>query len=71
MITRLPDCLRRKLGVRGFEFLKADDVGLIFSNPAEQVRQATVDVVDLETGDFHRFSLIAVGFEPVLVGFDG
>jgi hypothetical protein len=56
MITGLPDYLRRKLGVRGFEFLKADDVGLISSNPAEQVRQATVDVVDVETGDFHRFS---------------
>ena len=56
MITGLPDCLRRKLGVCGFEFLKAHDVGLRFAKPAEQVRQATVDVVDVETGDLHRFS---------------
>ena len=54
LITGLPDCVRRKLGVRGFEFLKADDVGLGLAKPAEQVRQATVDVVDVETGDLHR-----------------
>ena len=55
MITGLPDCVRRELGVGGFEFLKAHDVGLGFSKPAEQVRQATVDVVDVEAGDLHRF----------------
>ena len=55
MIARLPDCLRRKLGVRGFELLKAHDVGLGFAKPVQQVRQATVDVVDIETGDLHRF----------------
>jgi hypothetical protein len=56
MITRLPDCLRRKLGVRGFEFLKAHDVGLGFAKPVQQVRQSAVDVVDIETGDLHRFT---------------
>ena len=55
MITRLPDCLRRKLGVRGFEFLKTHDVGRAFAKPAQQIPQATVDVVDVETGDLHRF----------------
>ena len=55
MIARLPDCLRRELGVRGFELLKAHDVGLGFAEPVQQVRQATVDVVDIETGDLHRF----------------
>jgi hypothetical protein len=55
MIARLPDCLRWELGVRGFDFLKAHDVGLSFAKPVEQVRQATVDVVDIETGDLHRF----------------
>jgi hypothetical protein len=55
MITRLPDCLRRELGVRGFELLKAHDVGLGFAKPVEQVRQTAVDVVDIETGDLHRF----------------
>jgi hypothetical protein len=54
MISRLPDCLRRELGVRGFDFLKAHDVGLGFVKPVQQVRQATVDVVDIETGDLHR-----------------
>jgi hypothetical protein len=55
MIARLPDCLRRELGVHGFELLKAYDVGLGFAEPVQQVRQATVDVVDIETGDLHRF----------------
>jgi hypothetical protein len=55
MIARLPDCLRRELGVRGFELLKAHDVGLGFAEPVQQVRQATIDVVDIETGDLHRF----------------
>jgi hypothetical protein len=49
MITRLPERLRRELGVRGFELLKAHDVGLGFAKPVQQVRQATVDVVDVET----------------------
>jgi hypothetical protein len=55
MITRVPDCLRRKLGVPAFEFLKAYDVGLRFAEPVQQVRQATVDVVDIETSDLHQF----------------
>src|SRR3984957_17841054 len=55
MIARLADCLRWELGVRGFDFLKAHDVGLSFAKPVEQVRQATVDVVDIKTGDLHRF----------------
>jgi hypothetical protein len=55
MITRLPDCLRWELGVRGFELLKAHDVGFGFAEPVHEVRQATVDVVDIETGDLHRF----------------
>jgi hypothetical protein len=52
MIARLPDCLRRKLGVRGFELLKANDVGLSFAKPVQQVCQATVDVVDIELAIF-------------------
>jgi len=55
MITRLQDCLRRKLGVRSFDFLKAHNVGLGFAKPVHEVRQATVDVVDIKTGDLHRF----------------
>ena len=54
MIARLADCLRRKLDVLGFELLKADDGGLSFAEPVQQVRQATIDVVDIETGDLHR-----------------
>jgi hypothetical protein len=54
VITCLPDCLRGELGVRGFEFLKAHDVGLGFAKPVQKVAQATVDVVDIEAGDLHR-----------------
>ena len=56
MIARLPDCLRREFAVRGFELLKAHDVGLSFAKPVQQVRQAAVDVVDIETGDLHWFT---------------
>ena len=56
VIAGLPDCVRRELGVGGFEFLKAHDVRLGLSKPAEQVRQATGDVVDVEASDFHRLS---------------
>ena len=55
MIARLPNCLRRELGVRGFKLLKTHDVGLGFAKPVQQVRQATVDVVDIEAGDLHQF----------------
>jgi hypothetical protein len=55
VIAGLPDCVRRELGVCRFEFLKAHDVGRGFSKPVEQVSQATVDDVDVETGDLHRF----------------
>src|SRR3984957_7183081 len=72
MIARLPDCLRWELGVRGFELLKAHDVGLGFAEPVQQVRQATVDVVDIETGDLHRFrrERSPLGKEPVVFSRD-
>ena len=40
--------------LRGLGFLQADDVGLRFAELVKQVRQAAVDVVDVETGDLHR-----------------
>jgi hypothetical protein len=55
VITGLPDCVGRKLGVSGFEFLETHDVRLGLSKPMEQVRQAAVDVLDVETGDLHGF----------------
>jgi hypothetical protein len=55
MIAGLPDYLRWELGVWGFEFLKTHDVGFGLSKPMERVSQATVDVVDVETSDLHRF----------------
>jgi hypothetical protein len=53
VITGLPDCLRRELGVCGFELLKAHDVGLGFAEPVQKVAQAMIDVVNVETGDLH------------------
>jgi hypothetical protein len=46
---RLRECL-----VGGLQFLQADDVGPRALQPGEQVRQAAVDVVDVEGGDLHR-----------------
>src|SRR3984957_14749064 len=54
MITRLPDCFRWKLNVGTLEILKADNFGLGFTEPFEQVRQPEAYVVDVETGDLHR-----------------
>ena len=56
LIARLPDCFRWELGVRSLQFLEANRVGFRFAKPVQQVGQASVDVVDVETGDFHRFS---------------
>jgi hypothetical protein len=53
MTARLPDCFRGKVGVRCFQFLKADNLGFRFAKPGKQVPQAAFDVVDVETGDFH------------------
>jgi hypothetical protein len=47
MIARVPDCFRRKVGVRCLEFLKGNNVGFGFTKPAKQVRRAAVDVVDV------------------------
>src|ERR1700733_3120179 len=72
MITRLADCLGRELGVRGFELLKTNNVGLGFAKPVQQVRQATVVIVDVETGDLHRFrrERSPLGKEPVVFSRD-
>ena len=35
MIAGLPDCVRRELGVWGFEFLKTHDVGLGLAKPGK------------------------------------
>jgi hypothetical protein len=70
MVPGLPDYLRRKFHASGLELLKADDVGLGFAKPAEQVRQATVDVVDVELAIFigsgrrASVSTFALGFGP-------
>lgn len=37
----------------GFQFLEADDVGLGFREPVEEILEALVDVVDVEGGEFH------------------
>jgi hypothetical protein len=43
----------REVALRGLQFLQADDVGRGLAQPGEQVRQAFVDVVDVEGRDFH------------------
>jgi hypothetical protein len=52
MISRLPDCFRRKLAVCDFEFLKAHDVGLGFAKPVQQVAQTTVMLLILKLAIF-------------------
>ena len=53
-VARLPDCVHRELGVCGFEFLKAHDVGLGFAKPAEQVRQRRLMLLMLKLAIFIR-----------------
>ena len=47
MITGRPDYVRWEFGVRGFEFLKAHDVGLGFVKPVQQVRQPMLLILKL------------------------
>jgi len=50
----------RELG-KGFvgclELLQADDIGRFPRQPVEKRRQASVDAVDVESGNLHRYSL--------------
>jgi hypothetical protein len=43
----------RKVGVGRFQFLQRNGVGLCRAQPGQQVRQAPVDVVDVEGRDLH------------------
>jgi hypothetical protein len=43
--------------VFGPEFLEADDVGRGFGEPREEVSQALVDVVDVESGELQTLLL--------------
>ena len=62
-----PDCsvagIAQHIGWKGFvrrlQFLKAHHIGAGRLQPLQQVRQAAVDVVDVEGGDFHRNSYSA------------
>jgi hypothetical protein len=54
VISRLPDCPRWKLSVRRLQFLKTDDVGFGFAEPVKQVREAAMDIVNVEAGYLHR-----------------
>jgi hypothetical protein len=70
MIAGLADCLCWELSVRGLDFLKTHNVGIGFAKPVQQVRQATVDVVDIETGDLHRFRTGAIAASVVVVSVE-
>ena len=65
-------CLARPQNVCTTTLLKTHNVGLGFAEPVQQVRQATVDVVDVETGDLHRFrrERSPLGKEPVVFSRD-
>ena len=52
-VAGLADRIDRKVGVGGFQFLQRDGIGFCRTQPAQQVRQAAIDVVDVEGGDFH------------------
>jgi hypothetical protein len=48
-VSGIADSIQRKLFVRGFEFLKANDVVLGFTQPPEKHWQAAVDAVYIES----------------------
>src|SRR5262249_8151693 len=52
-IARFPERGLRKLRIRSLELLKRDGVGLSGAQPVEQVDEALVDIVDVESSDFH------------------
>jgi hypothetical protein len=47
------DGINRKISVGRFQFLQSDDVRLRGAQPSQQVRQAPVDIVDVERCDLH------------------
>jgi hypothetical protein len=51
MITRLPDCLRRKL-VRRLGFLQTDNVGLGFAKPVQQFGKRRLTLLMLKLAIF-------------------
>jgi hypothetical protein len=44
LVSRLLDCLRRKLSIRRLEFLQADDAWTRLAKPIEKIRQPAPDV---------------------------
>ena len=57
LVTRGGDGGGGELGIRCLQLLQHGDVGLTLGEPAQQHRQATVDAVDVESGDAHAVSL--------------
>ena len=47
------DRQNRELGIGRFQFLQTDDFGFSRAQPAQQVRQAAVDIIDVEGRDLH------------------
>jgi hypothetical protein len=52
-VAGLLDRGKRKICVGRFQFLQGNDVGSCGAQPAQQVGQPPVDVVDVEGGDLH------------------
>src|SRR3984957_15277201 len=52
-VAGLVDGAKRKVIFGRLQFLKANDIGFCLSQPTKQVRQAPVDIVDVERGDLH------------------
>ena len=58
-VTGIPNGAFRKLLLRGFEFLKANDVGSGFSEPALQSGKACADAIDVVGNDSHYWVSLA------------
>jgi len=55
-IAGLVDGFDRKILIGRFQLLQGHDIGLCLPQPSQQVRQAPVDIVDVERCDFHGHS---------------
>jgi hypothetical protein len=60
----VPDRRGREFPIGRFEFLQANDVGLGATQPRQQAGQPSIDVVDVESRDFHGSMTKSLSLHP-------
>jgi hypothetical protein len=64
VITQGPNCTLWECPLLGFQLLEANDIWLRFGEPRNEVVQAFVDVVDVESDDLQSPGL---NLQPIVI----